>query len=286
MKNIWIAIAFSAMPMITKAQENTYKTTFSNVAENKIIINAAPEKVTIIGHNKNEILIRADKMAGDSEVEIEDSPENRKESNQRAEGLKPLTSSGADNTGIGLAIDKTEKEFIVKDLSKQASDGSFTFWLPDKTQVIIHEIRPMSPAQYGIQGLKGELDIQTLNSEFLIRDVSGPVVVKSTNGNIEIIYSRDMIADKPNSITTVNGYVDITLPASAKANLEINAINGEAFSDFDIKNSEESPEKSSSIPASVRNKLHIFNLKGEINGGGVPFKISAINGDVYIRKAK
>jgi hypothetical protein len=77
----------------------------------------------------------------------------------------------------------------------------------------------------------------------------------------------------------VNGFVDITLPTSAKLDLNLNTVNGEAFTDFDI-------DVKSDMPAMAIPNFEMTVMEGKINGGGIPFSISTVNGDIYLRKNK
>jgi hypothetical protein len=276
MKKLTVIIALLVLSNLAMAQ--TYRTSFNNHAGNVVKIEAASENITIIGHDKNEILIEA--VLQQKGQEKPDKPQRPdRPTSDRAQGLKPMTASGTDNTGLGLTIEKSENQFIVQNIAGHAVSGKFVFYIPNKVKLSINEIKPWSRSSYNLSGLSGELNINALNSGFVIKDISGPVVLQSTNGNIEVSFSR-LVSDKPNSLTAVNGFVDITLPSNSKADIKINAVNGEAFTDFDIKSE---PNKDA-VP--VFPNFNIFNLNGTINGGGVPFTVSAVNGNVYIRKGK
>src|SRR5690606_34356873 len=134
---------------------------------------------------------------------------------ERAQGLKPLTSAGADNTGIGLTIQKTDNKFTVVNVRSSVS-GKYIFKIPNKVNLTVNEIKPWAKSAYEITGLRGELNINALNSAFVIKNVSGPVVMQNTNGSIEIVYDK-LAPEKPNSLTTVNGFIDITFPVDVKA---------------------------------------------------------------------
>ena len=117
-----------------------------------------------------------------------------------------------------------------------------------------------------------------LNSQIDMKNISGPVVANATNGNVEIIFSK-LTKDKPNSILSVNGYVDVTLPKDVKADLQLNTVNGEAYTAWDINIDEDA---SAAIPMPV--DMNMFNIEGTINGGGIPISIQSVNGDIYLRK--
>jgi len=129
-----------------------------------------------------------------------------------------------------------------------------------------------------IKKLKGEINVTVLNTHIIIEDVTGPIVANTTNGNIEVNYNV-LSPNKPNAITSVNGFVDITLPANTKGQLALNSVNGEAYTDFDIKIDK------NNIPNGIPS-LQMTIIEGTINGGGSPINISTVNGDIYLRKKK
>lgn len=287
MKKIFIAGIATAIAVQAMGQ-NIYKTNFSNTPGNRVEIRAGSEEVIIVGHDRDEIIIETTVKPSSKPAPIAPRPhvqdlkmstERSMNQDDRAKGLKPLTPSGSDNTGVGLTIEKTDTYFTVMNVSSEMVEGKFVFRIPNKVNLTINEMKPWAESSYKISGINGELNVNALNSGFVISEVTGPVVMQNTNGSIEIAFNR-LAPEKPNSLTTVNGFIDITLPGDAKADFKINAINGEAFTDFDIK-TEAGKEGMPPIP-----HFKMFNMHGSINGGGVPFTVSAVNGDVYIRKRK
>lgn len=290
MKRILLA-GIVVMASLQAIGQNIYKTNFSNSPSNRIEIQAASDDVQIIGHDSDEIIIETTVKPGSSpvrELPVAPTPpfgnnnEDRgAETNERAQGLKPLTASGSDNTGIGLTIKKTDNQFTVMNIAHANVTGQYVFKIPNKVKLTINEIKHWASSSFKITGIQGELNVNALNSAFVIKEVTGPVIMQNTNGSIDITYDK-LAPEKPNSLTAVNGFIDITLPVDVKTDININAINGKAFTDFDIKvNTEDN--KGSMPPIS---HMRVFNLQGSINGGGVPFTVSAVNGDVYIRKEK
>lgn len=92
--------------------------------------------------------------------------------------------------------------------------------------------------------------------------------LESINGSVEI---RDFRG--PAKIKTINGFVDMDWNPAAGADLSFNSINGELYSDFDIK-------------ADKNNTSYSKRLESPVNGGGKKIRLETINGDVYFRKKK
>jgi len=256
--------------------QNQYKTEMTNSPKSEIEIQVGSNNVKIIGHDKNEIIITTD-FSGKY---VDEPVEHKKETPDRAAGLKPIAVSATDNTGIGLVIEKHDNYFSVLKISQNARNNSYTFYIPDKAKLMINDIHAEVNTSYDIENYKGEMEINALNSQVKMKNISGPVVANATNGNVEIVYAK-MTPEKPNSILSVNGFVDVTLPKDVAADLQLNTVNGEAYTDWEIK-----VDKDASSASAVIGSMNMFNLSGSINGGGIPISIQSVNGDIYLRKSK
>jgi hypothetical protein len=83
--------------------------------------------------------------------------------------------------------------------------------------------------------------------------------------------------------------VDITLPATAKADFKLKIDNeGEIFSDFELalqNKTEKTVEDKRSHGGHYRVKID-KTVFGSINGGGQTITLKTFNGDILLRKAK
>ena len=276
MKKLAISIILLCIYQISFSQ-GEYKTAMKNSPDSQIEIHVGANEVKILGHDKDEIIITTD-FAGEY---IDEPTGQRKEKPQRAAGLKPISVSASDNTGIGLVVDKSEGHFSVLKISQNARNKSYHFKIPNKAKLIINDMHAEINTTYKIFEMKDEIEINALNSDVQLQFVSGPIVANATNGNVEVVYSK-MTPEKPNSILSVNGYVDVYLPKETAADLELHTVNGEAYTDWEIDIDEDA---SASLPMGGPN-MNMFNLSGQINGGGIPISIQSVNGDIFLRKKK
>ena len=89
------------------------------------------------------------------------------------------------------------------------------------------------------------------------------------------------------SFTSLNGRVDVTLPADAKARLRLKTTNGAVYSDFDVKMD---ADNSKPVIEDNRNKGGRYRIRmdhgvsGMINGGGPDYTFQTMNGDILIHK--
>ena len=88
------------------------------------------------------------------------------------------------------------------------------------------------------------------------------------------------------AFSSMNGKIDVTLPADTKANLKLKSANGQMYSDFDIAVDKTAPK------VQATNEDHFHEIKiddwvhGTINGGDPEIMVQTQYGAIYIRKAK
>ena len=96
------------------------------------------------------------------------------------------------------------------------------------------QLKTMNGSSIEVTGVNGDHEIENTNGSIKLTNVSGSVVAHTLNGAITA--SLDHITgNKPMSFTSMNGKVDVTLPADTKARLRLKSDNGSIFSDFDVK---------------------------------------------------
>ena len=138
-----------------------------------------------------------------------------------------------------------------------------------------------------VDGVHGEIDVDDLNGSIALNNVSGTVLAHSLNGSVTAVMNQVDPA-KPISFSTLNGTIDVTLPADLKANVKLKADRGDIYSDFDIKLDTNRPpitQKNSTPDGRFRVQLD-RTVTGTINGGGVEASFNTFNGRIMIRQKK
>lgn len=255
-----ILLGISALWCITHAQAQEYKTKLTNAKDRKVTIEMAAASLKIEGHNSDEVIIQA--TSG-----FEAPPE-------RAKGLKPIYYNAVDNSGIGLAVTTENNGLKIEKATRK--DVKYILKLPRKVGVLFQQTN-WQGSNITISNMDGDLEIKTNNADIDLNNVTGPVVANTTNGEIKIVYSS-LSQEKPTAISTISGPIDITLPASTKANMQLQSISGEMYTDFDLgmKNSKDGMSRVGGG----------HKIEGTTNGGGVEMQLKTINSNIYIRKQK
>ncbi|MDX1665866.1 MAG: DUF4097 family beta strand repeat-containing protein [Saprospiraceae bacterium] len=238
------------------SQENTRS--YPNPGGKKRVeIVAQNSELIVEGYNGNEVVIESLKKV---------------EYPERAKGLRPLHGGASDNTGLGLQVKESADKIEI--LKAMGSDGEYLIKVPFNTPLKVTEANMMGSEDFTIKNVKGEIEVVTMISDISLQNVSGPVVATTTTGDIKITFDQ-LSQSQPSSFTTVGGDVDISMPASSKANFEIKTMTGEVFTDLDIKT--KGQEEGMRM-------LGGRMINGTLNGGGVDITLNCISGDVYLRK--
>lgn len=158
----------------------------------------------------------------------------------------------------------------------------FTIEVPLKTNL---EVSTVNGGEITVDGVDGDLEVGNVNGGITLTRVGGSVVAHTTNGGVRVTLTR-VTPQKPMAFTTLNGDVDVTFPASTKANLKLRSDQGNIFTDFELK---VLPESSAPIIEDTRKEGGRYrieinkSLSGSINGGGPDFEMRSFTGNIFVR---
>jgi len=233
-----------------------YKIAVQNTKDGKLILKQFTGDLPIEGYIGNEVIITSDN-------EDFAPPE-------RAKGLKPIYAGGTDNSGLGLEVEKNGNQVSVTCLLPIARKADYRIKVPDNLALKI-ESGCERASDISVAKMKNEIEIKSCHA-IEIRNVTGPLVLSTIAGDIDITFSN-IALDKPFSVNSVSGNVDITLPVKTTANLELSTVNGGFYSDFDITETQKNLKKIGG------NQLYF-----PLNGGGFKFSVATVTGNIYLRK--
>lgn len=127
-----------------------------------------------------------------------------------------------------------------------AHGAEFDVQVPRSTRLVL---RTQAGGDILVEGVEGDLDINSMNGEVRLRDIASSAVVNTMNGEISATFKR--APDKPVSFSTMNGEIDVRLPADSKANLRMRTHNGSIRTNFPESMLQAHPEKSPATPAAA-----------------------------------
>lgn len=198
--------------------------------------------------------------------------DNHKEDDERAKGLRAVSSMGLeDNSGIGLSV--VDKGSVIEVQQLKKMDGpNITIKVPKGITVAYMHNSPHGD-KIEFKNFEGEIEVSTVHNGVVLTNVTGPMTVKTVHGDIDASLSPNM--KNPISIVSVHGHVDVSMPVSTKATLNLGTAYGEIYVDPDFK---------IDIERSGDMIMYSDNVKGKINGGGLDIKLSSTHNNVYLRK--
>ena len=246
-----------------------------------LTINLMQGGATIRGANRKDILVEA-RASSDARRGLRFGPDPGRRiilrgrgSDSDTTGLRRLTQAG------GYVIEENNNQVLVT--SGGMSRGvDFTIQLPTRTNL---KLSTLNDGPIIVENVEGEIEVNNQNESITLTNVAGSVVANAHNGNVKVIMTR-LIADKAMGFTSFNGDVDVTLPASAKANLRMHSDHGEIFTGFDVQirpTTQVAPQSARGGDGRIRIEIN-QSIQGSINGGGPEFELRTFNGNIYVRK--
>jgi len=217
--------------------------------------------ITVKTYNGKEVIVEApgSSMRGRS-------------SDRTVDGLKRI-----DLPPRGLVVEEEDNVIHIRANSSESRDMVIT--VPVDTSLKLSATH----GEISADGIHGEIEATSTHGEIQLTNISGTVVADTVNGSIKVTMAN-VDPSKPMAFSSVNGEVDVALPAAFKANVKISANRGEVWSDFEMKLTGGQPTTSS---GGSNGKWRVeFNrtMFGTINGGGPEVSFRTVNGKILIRK--
>ncbi len=186
-------------------------------------------------------------------------------------------------TGNGLDISAEEKNNRVRvNASSHQKPVNLTIKVPQRFSL---KLSTINNGDITVENVNGELEINNVNGPIELTNISGSAVANTINGDLKATF-RDVSANAPMAFSTLNGRIDVTLPASAKANMKLKSDRGDIFSDFDIAIDKNQPKATRSTQTGMY-KVSVDDwVYGKINNGGPEVMMKSMQGSIYVRKAK
>ena len=198
---------------------------------------------------------------------------------ERPDGMRRI-----DVNTTGLSVEESDNVVVIGTRSHQESID-VTIQVPFATSLKLHGT---NGGDIVVDHVSGEIEIDNTNGSAIATHISGTAVLHSLNGKVQASLDK-VTADKAMSFSTLNGDIDVTLPADTKAKVKMKSDNGEIYSDFDVRLDASGRPPIVEDNRSGKGKYRVRFEKamyGTINGGGPEMQFTTFNGNVYIHKLK
>ena len=283
-----VSALFAGAMGVARAQETPQLVTvpFSDPSRpGTLRINLMNGGATIRGTNRKDVLVegRPSSERDRSERRFGPSPRpnpkvyvgRQRDGDSDTTGLRRLTQAG------GYVIEENNNQVLVA--SGGANSGTdFVIQVPTRTNL---KLSTLNDGPIIVEGVEGDIEVNNQNESITLTNVAGSVVANAHNGNVKVVLAR-LTADKAMGFTSFNGNVDVTLPATAKANLKMHSDRGEIFTGFDVQLRPTTPTtQQNARGGDGRIRIEVNrSIQGAINGGGPEFELRTFNGNIYVRK--
>ncbi|SEO63556.1 DUF4097 family beta strand repeat-containing protein [Mucilaginibacter sp. OK283] len=233
----------------------------------KLNVGLIDGSITVIGYEGKRIVV---------EGQVDEKRKDRDKEKEKVAGMHRLNSNGMD-------ISAQENNNQVTVHSSMGKQVNLIIKVPKTTSTF--KISTVNGGDITGSNLDGELEVSNVNGSIKLTDISGSVVATTVNGPV-IVTFKSIDPKAAMAFSTLNGKIDVTFPASLKANVKLKSDRGDIFTDFDVATEQQKPN------VTRTNKDGMYGLKvdewvyGKIAGGGPELMMKTTFGAVYIRKAK
>ena len=265
------------------AQQNTQQSTDSvtvNLSDpsrpGTVQVHVRGGSITVKGGNRKDVLVSPG-PSGDSPARSERGRGGRqgRGGDQTPDdvppGLKRLTPPS------GFSIEERNNEVEIN--SRFARSRNFEIQVPARTNLDLSS----RGGPIVVEGVEGEIEVQSNGGPVTLTDVAGAVVATSHGGSVTARLSR-VSADKAMSFTSFGGDVDVTLPASVKANVKLRSLQGDVYTNFDLLQQKPAAKTSTTRKDGSFHFEANDTIVGMINGGGPEIELRTYSGRVLLRK--
>jgi hypothetical protein len=196
------------------------------------------------------------------------------------------TSSGgmrriSTNNALDVSAEEKNNHIRVNATSHQ-KPVNLTIRVPQRFSL---KISTVNEGDITVENVNGELEINNVNGPIELTNIGGSAVANTINGDLTATF-RDVSPNAPMAFSTLNGRVDVTFPASVKANVKLKSDRGDIFSDFDIDVDKSQPKGTRSAKSGMYRVSIEDWVYGKINNGGPEVMMKSMQGSIYVRKAK
>lgn len=220
--------------------------------------------ITVRGSNRKDVLITARPRAGE--------PPRLTRPDASAGGLRRLPQVA------GFSVEERDNVMEIESAPVRWLD--FDVQVPARTNL---ELSLVQGAAMTVENVEGDIEVQNVNGPITLTNVAGTIVADSVNGPVVATLSR-VAPDKPMAFTSLNGAVDVTLPAAVKASFRLRSDQGEIYTDFDLQLRAAAAKSERSGRGGTRIEVN-RDVIGDVNGGGPEFELRTFHGHIYLRKA-
>ncbi|MFN7993863.1 MAG: DUF4097 family beta strand repeat-containing protein [Bryobacteraceae bacterium] len=270
---LWAAVLAAALPLVAQdGQPDKVNVPLTDPSRPAVVhVSILNGGIAVTGYNGKEVIVEAHARGRENNRESKPNP--------KTEGLRRL-----DAHGTGLSVEEQDNQVNIGTRTLNRTID-LVIQVPFSSSLTL---KCLNDGDIQVDHVTGEIDANNLNGAVKLTNISGAVVAHSLNQDVTVTFDK-ITPGKSMSFSTMNGDVDVTLPADAKARLKMKSDNGEIYSDFDIR-TEVNPSAAKTTDSGRKDGRYRVQFEkamyGSINGGGPEMQFTTFNGKIYLRKRK
>lgn len=232
--------------------------------------------ITVQGYSGKDVIVSSSRDGG-SRHQRTPPPE--------AQGMHRLDSN------LGLTAEEDNNVVTVHSSVFNGGGGNISVQVPANASLSLHTV---SGGDIEVTGVQGDINVEDINGRITLNQVGGSIVAHGLNGRITATVTH-LDASKPSSFSSLNGRIDVTLPADVRADVSMKTDQGDIYMDDGFNfhpTSAPSSGNGSGDSSGQRDGNGMYKVKidrtiyGTLNGGGPVIRFENFNGNIYLRKAK
>jgi hypothetical protein len=255
-----------ALPAAAEELGDSFVVPLSSPSEDGLLaVHLNSGSMRVMGEARNDVAVSV-KISSNAEAETEAPP-----------GMRAVATFPAD-------LEVTEQGNVVTLRSHSGRQLDVEIAVPSGFSLEL-AVYDESAAGIEARGVSGSITARATEGPVVLEGTQGAVLAHSDDGEVRVRVAR-LAGDQPLSVTSGQGDVHLTLPASARATASIHSDDGNVFSDIELTPLRVYP-KPEKAPAGQSFHLRIEGLlKYQINGGGVAIVLKSLDGDIYLERAR
>ena len=148
-------------------------------------------------------------------------------------GAKPTRPGGLRRLDDEVSFEVSEHDNVVTlriagDNPWAGHDAEFKISVP---RAMALDLKTEAGGDLVVENTDGDIDVSSMNGDIVLKGISGATTVQTMNGEVRATYAK--APQKLVSITSMNGEIDLRVPADTKANVRLRTHNGSILTDFD-----------------------------------------------------
>lgn len=194
-----------------------------------------------------------------------------------------ITPSGTQTLAGGaysLEVDEKDNHISV-DTDYRSNKVNIVARIPRRADL---ELATLNDGEIVVSNISGSLQLENINGPITATGISGSVIAETLNDNIAISFVS-LDSSSAMALSSMNGDLNLGLPAGAGVQLHIDSAEGEIISDFEV---EVQPTKPVIERTNDRGGVEVrveSVIVANVNGGGPVIKLKTLNGNIQISKS-